>query len=333
MKRQIGLSELLMNRRCFKLVCGAGNEDAGEVEKLVTVYAKAGARYFDLSAREDVILAARHGIARSLPPELQQDCFLNISVGIRGDPHVRKVKIRRELCINCGLCESKCLQDAIKRGNEGFIVQSSRCIGCGACLAICPRAALDSYSTAKPLEVLLPPLIALGIDSIELHAVGEDHEEVVRQWTALSSLFHGILSLCIDRSCLSDHALKNRIEWCLQGREPYSTIIQADGAPMSGCDDFPSTTLQALGTAQIVQRMSFPVFLMLSGGTNSHTGQLAQYFDIHWHGVALGSYARKIVKPWISRQDFYENQELQENSIRLAQDLVSRTLNSSLTRT
>ena len=34
------LKDLLEQRQCFKLVCGAGNEDAEEVEKLVTLYSK-----------------------------------------------------------------------------------------------------------------------------------------------------------------------------------------------------------------------------------------------------------------------------------------------------
>ena len=45
------LKDLLDAKKCFKLVCGAGNEDADDVKKLVTLYAKAGCRFFDLSAK------------------------------------------------------------------------------------------------------------------------------------------------------------------------------------------------------------------------------------------------------------------------------------------
>ena len=31
------LKDFLDNKNCFKLVCGAGNEDAEEVEELVTI--------------------------------------------------------------------------------------------------------------------------------------------------------------------------------------------------------------------------------------------------------------------------------------------------------
>ena len=38
----------------FKLVCGAGNEDCESVKRLVYIYAKAGCKYFDISAREEI---------------------------------------------------------------------------------------------------------------------------------------------------------------------------------------------------------------------------------------------------------------------------------------
>lgn len=39
------LKELLEAKKCFKLVCGAGNEDASEVEKLVALYSAAGCKF------------------------------------------------------------------------------------------------------------------------------------------------------------------------------------------------------------------------------------------------------------------------------------------------
>ena len=46
----------------FKLVCGAGNEDVKEVEKFVALYSSAGCKFFDLSANEEVIDAAKRGL-------------------------------------------------------------------------------------------------------------------------------------------------------------------------------------------------------------------------------------------------------------------------------
>lgn len=39
------LKELLDTNHCFKLVCGAGNEDIEEIKRLVYVYAIAGCRF------------------------------------------------------------------------------------------------------------------------------------------------------------------------------------------------------------------------------------------------------------------------------------------------
>ena len=56
------LKDLLEKRQCFKLVCGAGNEDEAEVEKLVTVYSLAGCQFFDVCAKKEIVLAAKRGI-------------------------------------------------------------------------------------------------------------------------------------------------------------------------------------------------------------------------------------------------------------------------------
>lgn len=109
------LEDILKKRKCFKLVCGAGNEDAVEVEKLVALYAAAGANYFDISAREDVLNAAMNGLQRVVPKEKMSGFFLNVSVGTKGDPHVRKAKIDTDICSSCGNCMDACKNKAVKK--------------------------------------------------------------------------------------------------------------------------------------------------------------------------------------------------------------------------
>lgn len=320
------LGKLLNSRKCFKLVCGAGNEDAVEVEKLVALYATAGAHYFDLSAREDVVLAAKAGLERVISREQIPQYCLNVSVGMKGDPHVSKAALNATLCINCGACRDACLQKAIMKGTQVHCVNTTRCIGCGACITACPTCAISTYSESTPLEEVLPPLVQLGLDSIELHAVSDDEPGVTDQWRSIEAKFDGMLSLCVDRSRLGDAQLLARIRSLIAGRKPFSTIIQADGAPMSGCDDRHETTLQAIATAQIVQRAKLPVFLMLSGGTNSKTSEMAKLFGVDAHGVALGSYARKIVRDQIVRDDFLTNPVLFQAALVTARDLVDKSL-------
>ena len=59
------LKDFFENKNCFKLVCGAGNEDAEEVEKLVTIYSKAGCNFFDVCAKPEIVDAAKRGILNS----------------------------------------------------------------------------------------------------------------------------------------------------------------------------------------------------------------------------------------------------------------------------
>ena len=54
------LKDIFEERKGFKLVCGAGNEDADEVEKLVTIYSLAGCPFFDVCAKPEIVDAARN---------------------------------------------------------------------------------------------------------------------------------------------------------------------------------------------------------------------------------------------------------------------------------
>ena len=90
------IKDLLDNKKYFKLVCGAGNEDITEVEKLVALYSKAGCNVFDLSANLEVIDSAKRGLERA---GIKNDRYLCCSVGIKSDPHVSKAHINKKNCI------------------------------------------------------------------------------------------------------------------------------------------------------------------------------------------------------------------------------------------
>ena len=280
------LKELLDTSRCFKLVCGAGNEDIEEIKRLVYIYALAGCKFFDLSANEEVIDIAKEALNLAKV----SDAYLSVSVGIKNDPHVNKAVIDYNRCVNCGSCEAVCPQGAIHYAK----VKKIKCIGCGRCWKVCSRAAISYISEEKNLEEVLPPIVAKGVDCIEFHAMGLDEDEINSKWEYINNNYEGILSICTSRGKLSDEALVKRINDMIKNRKPFTTIIQADGFPMSGGDDNYKTTLQAVATAEIVQNANLPVYLMLSGGTNTKTTELAKMCDIKYSGVAVGSYARKI---------------------------------------
>ena len=91
------LKDLLENKKCFKLVCGAGNEDAIEVEKLVMIYSLAGCSFFDVCAKPEIVDAAKRGLKRA---EISENRYICVSVGIDGDPHITKAKIDKDLIVN-----------------------------------------------------------------------------------------------------------------------------------------------------------------------------------------------------------------------------------------
>ena len=112
----------------------------------------------------------------------------------------------------------------------------------------------------------------------------------------------------------------------IDNRAPYSTIVQADGFPMSGGDDNYKSTLQAVATAEIVQNANLPVYIMLSGGTNGKTTELAKMCDINYNGVAIGSYARKIVRRYVERPDFWENPQVVIDALEVIKPLVNSVI-------
>ena len=91
---------------------------------------------------------------------------------------------------------------------------------------------------------------------------------------------------------------------------------------MSGSDDTYKTTLQAVAMGEIIQNNNLPVHIMLSGGTNSKTAELAKLCGVNYWGIAIGSWARKITKSYICMPDFWENKEAQAKAVEIAKMLV-----------
>ena len=134
---------------------------------------------------------------------------------------------------------------------------------------------------------------------VELHISSLNEEEIFKKWQEILENFTCQKSICIDRSKYGDKALKELIKK-LTEKSSTPVIIQADGVPMSGTDSLPCT-LQAIAHAQIYKDTDCPIFL--SGGTNAHTKELADKFEIRYNGITIGSYARKIVKDAIKCGD------------------------------
>ncbi|MBN1354306.1 MAG: 4Fe-4S ferredoxin, partial [Candidatus Omnitrophica bacterium] len=90
-------------------------------------------------------------------------------------------------------------------------------------------------------------------------------------------------------------------------------------------DDY-NTTLQAVACADIVHKGGIPAMVLLSGGTNSRTGKLAAQCGVRANGVAIGTFARKLVKDVIKKDDFYSNMSAIKDAVSMAENLINENL-------
>lgn len=120
----------------------------------------------------------------------------------------------------------------------------------------------------------------------------------------------------MNRALFSDIDLIALLKKLLEVRKPFTTIIQADGRPISGGDDTFDSTLQTVSFAQFLKEQNLPAYITLAGGTNSKSSELAKMCNVDINGVGIGSYARKIVKEC----------QTQDDKIAAAKDLVQKTM-------
>ena len=66
--------------------------------------------------------------------------------------------------------------------------------------------------------------------------------------------------------------------------------------------------------------------ILLSGGTNSYTGEMAKMCDVKFGGVAIGTHARKIVKPFIESENFDSDLVNLKKAVEIASELVEINL-------
>ena len=328
--------DLLSKSNYFKLVCGAGNEDKAEVEYLCYVYTLAGCAGFDVSASPEIVSYANKGIkaalnkAKELKITIPFKPFITVSVGMPGDHHVRKAIITNK-CVGCNLCIPSCPTDAIPLN---LVINRDLCIGCGNCEAVCPPAAnaITYEHNAKELMTILPKCIEEGAESIELHSGVPDDISTMKEWAVVSdSVPNGLISMCLDRNHLCNDDLIERIE-AAKEIAGDRLIIQADGIPMSGGKDDFNTTLQAVSIAEVINKRlknryeSFKNLpILISGGTNSYTGNLARQLKVEFNGITIGTHARKVISNFKEFPEEISNDNLL-NAIDKSKKLILQNL-------
>ncbi len=345
MDRFAQMQNLLDKSKFFKLVCGAGNEDKQEVKKLSIIYTLAGAKGLDISANAEIVKACNEGMeyAYSIAPSLGINIglkpYITVSVGMPGDHHVRKAFINPEGCIKCDLCIPVCPTDAIP---DELIIKEPKCIGCGNCSAICPVDTITYYHNEKELLKVLPGCLEAGAEHIELHAAVAEDKYIMKEWEIINQVNkYNHVSMCLDRLHLSNFALEERVK---KAKEISGDrlIIQADGYPMSGGEDDFNTTLQAIAITDVINKKfnkymdnqamktvyknKNEINILVSGGTNSLTAELARQNDVRFQGISIGTYARKIVKDYLSHPDFYNDLNVIKGAYRVAKELVTASV-------
>ena len=157
--------------------------------------------------------------------------------------------------------------------------------------------------------------------------------------------------MCLDRLHIGNFELLNRIEKVQKSLSGQARlIIQADGYPMSGGQNDYNTTLQAIATADvinkhfnmklnkkvknIVYKKNRIIDIVLSGGTNALTAELSYKTSVKFQGVAIGTYARNIIYDHIKLKysyrdnNFYNNLDNIKNTYLIAKNLVDSNINA-----
>ena len=70
----------------------------------------------------------------------------------------------------------------------------------------------------------------------------------------------------------------------------------------------------------------FWVKILVSGGTNSKSGELTRLCGVAVQGISIGTFARKLVSEYIKSDEFDTSIELVQLALPLAKELVDKNL-------
>jgi ferredoxin len=291
----------LKERRMFKLICGAAYSDFEAVSKYAEIFARAGAHIIDICAHPTVVTAAREGIQRSgVPVEKYPAIMVSLSLDHQHDPHFRRVKLQENSCDTCGVCIPACPTQAFTIRDGKLSYQKDRCYGCGTCVPLCHVDALIPEPVKALQPAILPELWELGARCLEIH-VGpnfywlEPYLQKIRE----ISPHPWLISVCIGSGFASFNELQEQVVE-IQNIVGEGALVQVDGKPMSGYTKSDSNMLQALANAQAVLEANRPVYVQVSGGINDSIRKLMDQFNIRANGVGMGSYAKKLIEPYLN---------------------------------
>lgn len=323
----------LEQNKFFKLICGASLSDPVIIRDLSYLYSLGGVNMIDVSCDEESIKAAKEGICRAKkryegsPEEygFYKEPMLMVSINASDDPHFKTAIIDQDLCQSCGLCTYECSFIAISKSTESrkSIINKKLCYGCGKCVSVCPSQAINLCQNTVDLDYVLTKLIDDSVAGIEIHIGSCSFENLQEFWNRVTGLLgedrvrRTLFSFSLESALYSS---KEFVQYAknitiLSYRKP---IIQVDGMPMSGGADA-SSTLQALASGQILSNNDLNAYVVLAGGINNKTKELLKLFNICCNGIAMGTFSRKLLWPYLGKLD---NKVIFDKAIRITTKLV-----------
>ena len=292
----------------FKLILGLGNKSEEDIKKVSAIYATAGVDMFDLSPDKKVFEALYEGI-KSQNLNIKDFLFC-LSFAISDDKHGKKAFISQKKCINCLKCIKLCPYGAVKFDKNVSVIQE-KCIGCQKC-----KCSAISYKRSK-IDICdtITSLKNYKIDCIELHISTSKIKETVNEFKKIRKLYPELpISVCVSREKFSNVKLLKLINELIN-MSPYSKLtVQADGMSMTGEKDDFASTLQAVAIAHLLKGLN--VNILLSGGCNSKTKELARQCEVNINGVAIGSYARLLISDEVKNEKFWYNQDVFDSALK-----------------
>ncbi len=330
----------LQNGNWFKLICGASSQHIPTIRSCAIAYTIAGADCIDLAADPAIIIAVKDAIASIQVQYPHVNPWLMVSLNDGEDPHFRKAEFDPNHCpSDCNRpCEKVCPTNAIQFELEFSGVMNELCYGCGRCLPICPIQNIQARSYIYRPEFIVPMVLNLGIDAIEIHTQIGRSAEFSNLWQTLKPHFHQLKLIavsCPDGPGMVEYLQDlNRI--ISPSQLPCAFIWQTDGRPMSG-DIGDGATRACIKLGQKVLALGLPGFVQLAGGTNDHTvtklTQLglfpARPHTQHLAGIAYGSYARSQLQSVLTELELRSDKRLErhpdllEESVKIATKLIA----------
>jgi Fe-S-cluster-containing hydrogenase component 2 len=332
----------------FKLICGASFQHLPAVRNFALAYTLAGADCIDVAADPAVIQSTQvalrvaaelRGAAQGRGFGAQHRPWLMVSLNDGVDPHFRKAEYDPQHCpTDCPRpCEAVCPTGAIAPSTSGVI--DALCYGCGRCLPVCPSQLIQARSYVSAPDVIVPQLMTLGIDAVEIHTqVGNGDGfkrlwQVLRPWCEIDGQNRlKLLAIsCPDHPDLLPYL---RSLAAILDPLPCALLWQTDGRPMSG-DIGPGTTHASIKLAAKVLQAHLPGQVQLAGGTNAQTvpkladlGLLGPGSPRFVAGVGYGGYARQLLAPVLeslarrSSSQLEDHRDLLWEAVHLAATLV-----------